>query len=510
MGVPMKRNIAVIMLITVVAKFFGFFRDIVLTYYYGASSITDAYLISQTIPTTIFSLIGAGLMTSFIPIYNKVRKERGEEASLSFTTNLINILFFISTVFVILVLLFTEPLVKMFASGFSGEVLLLAVQYTRISVFGLYFTGIIYILSSYLQIHNNFVIPAMLAIPANIVVVISIYMANRLTDDLLAYGILASIIVQFLFLIPSAMKIHFRFRLHIRFSDPYLREIVILAIPVILGVSVNQLNILVDKNLASTIAVGGISVINYADKLITVVQGIFVVPIVTVIYPKFSALAVDLNHKGLKKILQESMTIVSLLVIPLTVGTMVLAKPIIDLIYLRGSFTEEAAVLTSEALFFYSIGLLFYAFRDIFSKIYYSFGDTKTPMINTTIGVAINIALNFILSSFMGISGLALATSISAVVTSMLMWGKLKKKVDQEGEEMTLLPKLLKVTMASLIMGVGVLMIHTQLSGIMGGTASLFLSVSAGVLLYSGLIFFMRIEELDVLLNVVKEKLKRK
>jgi len=256
--------------------------------------------------------------------------------------------------------------------------------------------------------------------------------------------------------------------------------------------------------------VGGISVINYADKLITVVQGIFVVPIVTVIYPKFSALAVDLNHKGLKKMLQESMTIVSLLIIPLTVGTMVLAKPIIDLIYLRGSFTEEAAVLTSEALFFYSIGLLFYAFRDIFSKIYYSFGDTKTPMINTTIGVAINIALNFILSSFMGISGLALATSISAVVTSMLMWGKLKKKVDQEGGEMSLLPKLLKVTMASLIMGVGALLIHIQLSGIMGGTASLFLSVSAGVLLYSGLIFFMRIEELDVLLNVVKEKLKRR
>lgn len=505
----MKRNIAVIMLITVVAKFFGFFRDIVLTYYYGASSITDAYLISQTIPTTIFSLIGAGLMTSFIPVYNKVRKERGDDESLKFTTNLINILFFIATIFVIIVLLFTEPLVMVFASGFSGEVLNLAVQYTRISVFGLYFTGIIYILSSYLQIHNNFVIPAMLAIPSNIVVVVSIFLANKLTDDLLAYGILASIIVQFLFLIPSAMKIHFRFQWHLSFKDPYLKEIILLAIPVIVGVSVNQLNILVDKNLASNISVGGISVINYADKLITVVQGIFVLPIVTVIYPKFSAMAVEKNEMGLSKILQESMTIVSMLVIPLTVGTMVLAKPIIDLIYLRGSFTEDASILTAEVLFFYSVGLLFYAYRDIFSKIYYSFGDTKTPMINTSIGVMINIGLNFFLSSFMGISGLALATSISAIVTSLLMWINIRRQIIHGNALRHLLIKFLKVTASSLIMGAGSYVMYAQVSKYTGNTPAVAASVLTGTFLYCLMIYIMKIDEVTVLLAEVKNKIRR-
>ena len=156
----MKKTALLVMIITILSKILGFGREIVLSYVYGASAITDAYLISQTIPAVIFSFISAGIATGFIPLYSRILNEQGQIEANRYTNNLSNALLLLSSVIVVFVLLFTQPIVKIFASGFSSETLELAIRFTRISVFGVYFTALLNIFAGFLRLHENYIIPA--------------------------------------------------------------------------------------------------------------------------------------------------------------------------------------------------------------------------------------------------------------------------------------------------------------------------------------------------------------
>jgi putative peptidoglycan lipid II flippase len=184
----MKKTALLVMIITILSKILGFSREIVLSYVYGASAITDAYLISQTIPAVIFGFVSAGVATGFIPLYSRILNEQGQLEANRYTNNLNNALLLLASIIVAIVLLFTQPIVKIFASGFSGETLELAIKFTRISVFGIYFTAVINILASYLQIHKNYIIPALLGFPMNLVIIASLFISTKTNIYVIAIG----------------------------------------------------------------------------------------------------------------------------------------------------------------------------------------------------------------------------------------------------------------------------------------------------------------------------------
>ena len=169
----MKKTALLVMIITILSKILGFGREIILSYVYGASAVTDAYLISQTIPSVIFSFISVGIATGFIPFYSRILNEQGQLKANKYTNNLSSALLLLSSIIVVIVLLFTQPIVKIFASGFSGETLELAVGFTRISVFGVYFTALLNIFAGYLRIHDNYIIPALVGLPMNLLIIAS-------------------------------------------------------------------------------------------------------------------------------------------------------------------------------------------------------------------------------------------------------------------------------------------------------------------------------------------------
>ena len=277
--------------------------------------------------------------------------------------------------------------------------------------------------------------------------------------------------------------------------------------PVILGVSVNDINVLVDRTLASSIAVGGISALNYANRLNGFVQGLFVATISAVMHPMISQMAAQNNFDGLKRTVSEAINLINLLVIPATVGAMIFAEPIVKLLFGRGAFDSKAISMTSNALFFYSIGMAFFGLRDILSRAFYSLQDTKTPMINATIAVAINIVLNFILSKYLGIGGLALATSISAIFCTGLLFVSLRKKIGPFGMKSTAI-SFIKILVSSLVMGVLAYLAYNLSLSHVNGNLSLIISICIGALVYSLIIYFMKIDEVDSLVNSAKKKLK--
>ena len=280
---------------------------------------------------------------------------------------------------------------------------------------------------------------------------------------------------------------------------------VLIALPVIAGTSVNEINVLVDRTLASAIAIGGISALNYARRLNGFVQGLFVASVSTVLYPMISKMATEDNIKGLKRSISEAIAIINLLVIPATIGAMIFAKEIVVLLFGRGAFSLEAAAMTVNALFYYSIGMIAFGLRDILSRAFYAHQDTKTPMIDATIGVAINIVLNLILAKYMGIGGLALATSISAIITAGLMFITLRKNIGPFGLK-ELIRSFIKISIASLIMGIFAYGSFKFFGLYLSQNLSLIAAIIIGALVYALIIYFMKVPEVDSTIDALKKR----
>lgn len=502
----MKKTALIVMLITIVSKFFGFGREVALSYVYGASNISDAYIISITIPGVIFSFIAGGLGAGYIPMYNRILKNRGEIEADNFTNNIINALLIICTIIVFVSLLFTKQIVQVFASGFTGETLILAIKFTRITLLAIYFAGIVSILSGYLQIKGNYIAPALVGLPLSLFVVLSIILSSYTSLLALPLGYIIAIAAQVLLVIPY--KHEYRYKFSLQLKDKHIVEMGYMVIPIIIGVSVNQINMLVDRTLASRIAVGGISAMNYAERLNGFIQGIFVISIATVLYPTLSKMAAEKNMIGLKKYLSGAITGVNILVLPATVGSMVFAVPIISLLFGRGAFDEHALDMTSFALFFYSIGMTAFGLRNILSRAFYSMEDTKSPMVNASLGMMLNIILNFILSKYLGIGGLALATSIAAIVTTTLLFISLRKKIGPFGMKQISI-SFLKILFASLVMGLLAKLSFNYLTSSLSQNLSLLLAIGVGAVSYFVIIYFMKIEDVDVIVEAIKKKFSR-
>lgn len=502
----MKKTALIIMIITLLSKFLGFGRDITLSYFYGASNISDAYLISLTIPGAIFGFIGVGISAGYIPMYSKIEKEEQAEEANKYTNNLVNSLIIISTVIVVFSLLFTEQLVRLFASGFNGETLLIAILFTRVGLIGIYFTGLIFIFSSYLQLKGNYIIPALIGFPMNLIIILSIFLSCQTNIMVLAIGSVTATAFQFLFLLPFIHKKGYRYKFILNIKDKHIKEMAYIALPVIIGVSVNQINVLVDRTIASQMVVGGISALNYANRLNLFVQGIFVLSISTAMYPLISKMAAENNINGFKKSVSEAISGINLLVVPATIGFIILAEPLVNLLFGRGAFNAQAISLTTSALIFYSIGMIGFGLRDVLSRAFYSMQDTKTPMINAAIGMVLNIVLNIILSRYLGLGGLALATSLSAIFTTVLLFIGLRKKIGPLGMKQESI-SFLKILFASLLMGIIAKFFFDYLTSSLSQILSLLITIAIGAISYFVIIYFMKIEGVDVIVSALKRKI---
>lgn len=504
----MKKATILLVLATVLAKFAGFSRDIVLSYFYGASNVSDIYLISLTIPSVIFAFIGTGITTAYIPMYSKIEKESSLEECNKFTNNVVNLTIIICTIIIAIIFLFTEPIVKLFASGFEGETLILAIKFTRITISGVYFTGLTYLFQGYLNIKKSYVIPSLMSVPFNIIVMISILMSYKYNLFILAYGSIFASAIRLFILMFLSHKIDYSYKPILKINDDNLRNMIFLAIPVILGTSIQQVNQLVDRTIASSLEVGGVSALSYAHRLDGFIQGIFVISIATVLYPTISKLAINNEIKRLKRNVSQSINAISLLVIPATIGSMIFSVQIVTMLFGRGAFDVTAVALTSNALFYYSIGMIGFGLRSITSKVFYSLQDTRTPMINAAIGMILNIILNVVLSRLIGLGGLALATSISAITTSVLMFISLRKKIGPFGMKQISI-SLLKILFASSIMGGIAKLSFNYLTASLSQNLSLLIAIGVGAVSYFVIIYFMKIEDVDVIVGAIKKKLGR-
>lgn len=509
----MKKSVIILIIVTIFTKTLGFIREMFLSYFYGISSISDAYRVSIIIPSFIFGFVSLGLTTVFIPMYNSVNKKLGEDGSIRFTNNIIfNLMFFIA-IFYTVSTIFTKQLIRVFAYGFDVQTLDLTVKLTRISLLGMFLTGIVSILTGFLHIKRKYVVPIIAGIPLNLINIISIYISSKGNILILSIGTLFSLASQLIIIIPFVKKCGYKFSGKLEILNKDIRVMIKIALPVIIGSSVSQINLLVDKTIASGLRVGAISALGYSSKLFSFIYAIIINPIITILYPNMSKCVIDNDYDRLKLLLHEAIRIMIILIIPITIGVMLFSKEIIILLFGRGKFNFDAVAVTSYALFFYAISLLVLGLRNILSRVFYAMADTLIPTINTIIGLFLNIVLNIILSKVMGVGGLALSTSLSLTVTCFLMVYHVIKKIGRL--DIRLISILFfKILIASLIMGVLAKISYNNLIKLLGCNFSLIITVILSIIVYLCIIYLMRINDVVIFFNIfkskfIKDKLKR-
>ena len=502
-----------LMLVTILVKILGFGRELVLASTYGTSMYSDAYLTAMNIPLVIVSSIGTALSTTFIPIYYDINSALGQEKAMKFTNNTVNIVIVLCIILTILGLFFTENIVKIFAYGFNGDTFEIAVNFTRVLLLGLIFTGINYIMIAYLQIKNNFIIPGLISLPYNIIIISAMIVSIKFGPYIMVVGTLLGTISQFLFLLPFVINKGYKYKPYININDEYIKKCICLLGPVLIGVAVNQVNAMIDRTLASGLIEGSISALNYANKLNGFVMALFIASIGVVIYPMLSKLSSEDDKEKFTTSVVQAINSIVLLVIPISVGAIVLAIPIVKLLFERGAFDDRATSMTAIALIMYSIGMVAFGLRDILGKVFYALQDTKTPMINGAMAMIMNIVLNIILVKYLQLAGLALATSISAIVCIFLLFGSLKKKIGYFGQD-KIIKTMIKSILSAVVMGIVTYFIYNMISNLLGvgfikEVISLVVSVGIGAVTYAILVVLLKVEEINIITSMMKKKLNK-
>lgn len=508
----MSSTALILMIITIVSKITGLLREQFTSYFLGTGSLADIYSTASNIPFTIFGFIVAGIGTSFIPIYNKIKKERGVKSADTYTSNLVNILVVISLIIIGLTIIFAPWIVKIFAVGYHGEKLDLTIKFTRIISFATTTALVSSVYIGYLNLKGSFVIPAMTGIIMNVLNMITFIVAYKFNNFfIIAFGFLLSDILKYVFFPRSLKKERYKHRIGLDFKDEHIKLMVSMSIPIIISIAAVDLSTIVDQSLATLVSKGqhgAVSSLRYSILILQLISGVIVVSIATAIFPKLSNYAVENKLPKLKKTLMESVMYAQLLVIPAMIGAMVLVKPIVSIIFERGVFDAQSTEMTANVLYFYLPTLLGHSIRDLTVRANYSLRNIKTPVKITVIEQILNIILSFIFSFFMGVAGLALGTSIATILGGIMMIYNFRRnygKINLKNFSIS----TLKVLIASLIMGIFTYNSFNSLASF-GRIIAFIGSILTSMIVYAFVIILMRIPEVRKIINQIYRKFKKK
>ncbi|KAB3539686.1 murein biosynthesis integral membrane protein MurJ [Alkaliphilus pronyensis] len=508
------KSTIIIMVFTLISKFLGFFRDIQIASKFGAGEIADTFLIVFKASSIAIVIINSVIHTTLLPVLTEVSSKKGKAKEISFVNDFLNGALIITSLVAILGWIFSPLIIKVLAPAFEGEQYRLAIELNRIGFPMIISVAATSVITIFLQKNNQFTVPAATGLPLNLTyIVFLVFLSHRFGIRGLMYTVVIAHVAQLVFQLPKAYEMGYRYRFSIPSNNPYLKKTLLLSAPIILGAAVQQINTIIDRNLASRLEVGSISALSYAFRLEEFIVGVFIVAVSTVFFPMLTGEYEKEDYGEMKNIMGYGINFALMITVPATIGLMLLSFPIVKLLFQRNAFDHQATIMTSNALIFYSIGLPGIGARDMLLKMFYSLKDTKTPMLNGIIAVIINITLSLLLIGQMQYKGLALATAISALISALLLTISLKKKMGTIGGR-NIFSSLIKITVASFLMGLIVYLLKPIIIGDLIGTPMmnilrLGLIILIGIVSYFSLCYILKVRELKFLLDIFKGRVKR-
>ena len=499
---------------TMISRVTGFARDVLIAASLGAGPIADAFFVAFKLPNFFRRLTAEGSFTIvFVPMFSGILEIDGKKIALEFAEEIMSIMSAVLLTITVTAIFFMPQIMSLIAPGFTDEqtTFNLTVEFGRVTFIYLPLISLVALLGGILNSIGKFSAMASAPILLNLFLISSLTIfagALETPGHGLALAVAIGGLAQFLWLLESCRRAKALPRLQWPVWTPRVKRLLKLMLPAMFGAGIVQINLLIDVILASTLPTGSVSYLYYADRVNQLPLGVIGVAIGTALLPRLSK---NIKAGRLEDALsnqEKSLEIGLMLTVPAALGLMVLSDPIITLLFQRGLFDIESTNLTSLALLAYSTGLPAFVLIKILQPNFFARGDTVTPIKIAAIAVVTNLILNLILMQYFAHVGLALATSVSAWLSAILLLIILKKKEFYQLRKLVLV-KILQISLAACVMTIGLLALikvtkHFFVDpNLTGASILLLLIFSGGLIYFVSLLLFNAINK-EITIKVLK------
>jgi putative peptidoglycan lipid II flippase len=515
---------------TMTSRILGLVRDQVLAYFFGAGDAMDAYRVGFKIPNLFRDLFAEGAMSAaFVPTFTRHLANAGKESGWRLGNLVINALIVATGALVLIGVVFATPIVEALAGRYAAvqladgtNKLALTVLLARIMLPTLTLIAIAAAVMGMLNSLRHFFIPALSPAMFNVVTIV---LAVALIPVAPALGIEQPIVIiavatvlggfaQLALQWPTLRHEGFRYRPVLDWKDTGLQRVLILMGPGTIGLAATQLNVAINLFLATREGTGAVSWLEYAFRIMYLPIGLFGVSIATAVLPTVSRHVVEKDTAASRATIADGLSLMLMLNIPATVGLMILAVPIVRVIFEHGEFTATDTIATAAAVRFYAIGLIAYSVVRIASPTFYALGKNRIPVIVSMFTVVVNATLNILLVRVMGYVGLALGTSIAAIFNGTVLLVVLHRNLDGLNER-RILNSLARIALASAAMGAAAAAVDRQLAVALPGETiglqivRLGMAIAMALAVLAAAAWALRIREFSEATAVVMRRLRR-
>ena len=512
----MTRSAAVVGGATLASRITGLFRDVILAWVLGASMPADAFFAAFRIPNFLRRIFAEGsLSAAFIPVLTEVQTREGRPSAFRLSSIILNWLVLVLLVISAAGVAFAPQLVHIMTPGWvqHPEKFTLTVELTRIMFPYILLISVAALAMGVLNVQGHFFSPAFAPVLLNLAMISSVVFAlwaRQEATRIIAIGVLLGGLAQILLQAAPLWRRGYRYRWGLAPQDIHLRRVGGLFLPSLIGSTVYQVNMVVIQVLASLLPHGSLSYLFYADRLMEFPLGVFAIAVGTVALPALSRHAARQEMPAFRETLAFAFRQVTLIMVPATVGLIVLREPLMSVIFQRGRFDPLATQMSAQALLWYSVGLWFVAQIRVVAPAFYALKDTATPMKAAVAAIGANVLLSVLLMAPLAHGGLALAISLSAMVQLAILLWKMRPML-AKGDWGRMLGPIGKVIFASGIMGFLCWLVVSGLDWTGPTpflTKILFLGASLmlGVVVYGLLLHLLRVKEFRDLIQAFRAR----
>lgn len=424
---------------TMISRIFGFVRDALVARLFGVDAGTDAFFVAFRIPNLLRRLTAEGAFSqAFVPVLSEYRTQRDLDEVRHLVQHVAGTLLGLLTLITIVGVVAAPLLILIFAPGYIDQQAKfeLSVELLRITFPYILFISLSALAGSLLNSFGRFMVPALTPVFLNLSMIgCALWLAPMLETPImaLAWGVFIGGILQLVVQLPSVARLGLLRLPRWGWKDSGVRRVLSLMLPAIFGVSVAQINLLLNTIVASFMVTGSVSWLYYSDRLVELPLAVIGVALATVILPSLSRRHSEGSGEDFARMLDWGVRWVMLVGIPATLGLMLLAGPLLASLFYYGAFTRHDLEMSSYSLVAYSFGLLAFMLVKVLAPGFYARQDTRTPVRFGLVAIAANIVLNVVLVVPMVVygttaphAGLALATALAGYVNAVLLWRGLR------------------------------------------------------------------------------------
>ncbi len=428
MSKALVKSTSVVISMTMISRVFGFLRDMVTATIFGAGAQFDAFSVAFRIPNFMRRLFAEGSFSqAFVPILSEYQKKKSQEEVKRFIDAMFGTLSISLFIVTVLGVLAAPWIVRIFAPGFEtqGQRFDLAVTMLRITFPYLFLISLTAFSGAILNTYSRYWVAAFTPVFLNIVMIsAACWLSPRFAQPIigLAWGVFIAGVVQLIFQWPFLKHLHLLPRPRISFRDPGVQRVLKLMVPALFGVSVGQINLLVDSVFASLLVVGSVSWLYYSDRLMEFPLGVFGVAISTVILPHLSRHHASQSATSYSMTLDWALRAVLLVGLPAGVTLAVMSGPLLSSLFQYGRFDGHAVLMARQSLTAFAIGIAPFMLVKILAAGFYAKQDMRTPVRIGVIAMIANTALNAMLIYPLAHAGIALATSLAAIINTSCLY----------------------------------------------------------------------------------------